>query len=115
MQLRNIHTEYHDYDLFNMIVETRVTYSWEANQHAGCWWSGTYIGARSIATIMMTYADRYDIDGLVQGRRYSIANGLELRISCTNPSIWNWSKYIEKTDIRWHGFSTHIEFNHLPY
>ena len=30
-----------------------------------------------------------DIDGLVQKRRNSIANALELRISCTNPSIWN--------------------------
>ena len=28
-----------------------------------------------------------NIDGLVQGRRNSIANALELRLSCTNPSI----------------------------
>ena len=28
------------------------------------------------------------IDGLVQERRNSIANALELRLSCTNPSIW---------------------------
>ena len=28
------------------------------------------------------------IDGLVQDRRNSIANALELRLSCTNPSIW---------------------------
>ena len=27
-------------------------------------------------------------DGLVQERRNSIANALELRLSCTNPSIW---------------------------
>ena len=26
-----------------------------------------------------------DIDGLMQERRYSIANALELRLSCTNP------------------------------
>ena len=26
------------------------------------------------------------IDGLMQERRYSIANALELRLSCTNPS-----------------------------
>ena len=31
--------------------------------------------------------DRH-IDGLVQGRPNSIANALELRFSCTNPSIW---------------------------
>ena len=28
------------------------------------------------------------IDGLVQERRNSIANALELRLSCTNPSIY---------------------------
>ena len=31
------------------------------------------------------------IDGLVQERRNSIANALELRLSCTNPLIW-WHK-----------------------
>ena len=31
------------------------------------------------------------IDGLVQERRNSIANALELRLSCTNPSIWGTS------------------------
>ena len=33
------------------------------------------------------------LDGLVQERRNSIAKALELRLSCTNPSIWchwNW-------------------------
>ena len=29
------------------------------------------------------------MDGLVQERRNSIANALELHISCTNPSIYN--------------------------
>ena len=28
----------------------------------------------------------YDIDGFMQERRYSIADTLELRLSCTNPS-----------------------------
>ena len=30
------------------------------------------------------------IDGLMQERRNSIANTLELRLSCTNPSRWPW-------------------------
>ena len=30
----------------------------------------------------------HDIDGLVHERRNYIANALELRLSCTNPSIW---------------------------
>ena len=32
--------------------------------------------------------DHTHIDGLVQERRNSIANALELRLSCTNPSIF---------------------------
>ena len=32
-------------------------------------------------------ASKEHIDGLVQDRRNSIANTLELRLSCTNPSI----------------------------
>ena len=32
------------------------------------------------------YNWRLKIDGLVQERRNSIANALELRLSCTNPS-----------------------------
>ena len=31
---------------------------------------------------------QWNIDGLVQERRYSIALAMEWRLSCTNPSIW---------------------------
>ena len=34
------------------------------------------------------------IDGLVQERRNSIAKALELRLSCTNPSMWYGAKHI---------------------
>ena len=30
----------------------------------------------------------YELDGLVQERRNSISNALELPLSCTNPSKW---------------------------
>ena len=33
------------------------------------------------------------IDGLVQERRNSSALAMELRLSCTNPSICEWTKY----------------------
>ena len=33
------------------------------------------------------------LDGLVQERRNSIANALELRLFCTKPSIWSASGY----------------------
>ena len=29
-----------------------------------------------------------NVDGLMQERRNSIANALELRLSCSNPSMW---------------------------
>ena len=35
----------------------------------------------------MCVRDEYDIDGLVQERCNSIANALELHLSCTNPLI----------------------------
>ena len=35
-----------------------------------------------------TYRINEYIDGLVQERRNSIANELELRLSCTNPSLY---------------------------
>ena len=35
------------------------------------------------------FISSFHIDGFVQERRKSIANALELRISCTKPSIWN--------------------------
>ena len=34
------------------------------------------------------YSVKINIDGLGPERRNSIANALELRLSCTNPSIW---------------------------
>ena len=33
-------------------------------------------------------SNQHYVDGLVQERRNSIANALELRLSCTNPSMW---------------------------
>ena len=36
---------------------------------------------------------RWHIDGLVQGRRSSSALAMELRLSCTNPSIWGARKH----------------------
>ena len=35
-------------------------------------------------------AIKYEINGLVQERHNSIANALELRLSCNNPSKWVW-------------------------
>ena len=56
-------------------------------------------------------------DGLVQERRNSIANALELRLSCTNPSIWSLMND-EGTEwmitIHSHGVNIIQEFNSSP-
>ena len=39
-----------------------------------------------------------DIDGIVQERRNSIANALEIRLSCTNLSIWYSPHYMYPTN-----------------
>ena len=41
----------------------------------------------------------YHIDGLVLERRNSIASALELCLSCTNPSIWNFNMAVEALSI----------------
>ena len=47
------------------------------------------IGDKALPEAMtIQFCDAY-IDGLVQERRNSIANALELRLSCTNPSIYD--------------------------
>ena len=45
---------------------------------------------------LSTLISQYRIDGPVQERRNSIANALELLLSCTNPSKWSnpsWATY----------------------
>ena len=46
---------------------------------------------------------RHETNGLVQDRRNSIANALELRLSCTNPSKWAFAfdKYGKLTWLDW--------------
>ena len=51
----------------------------------GC---GVWQGAEEISRTCR-YTTGANINGLVQERRNSIANALELRLSGTNPSIWN--------------------------
>ena len=42
-------------------------------------------GSKPLSELILTKF--YDVDGLVQERRNSIANALELRLSCTNLSM----------------------------
>ena len=48
-----------------------------------------------VQLILKSDTGRFHIDGLVQERRNSIANALELRLSVTNPSIF------EYLDLKW--------------
>ena len=50
--------------------------------------SGNFIQFICNAAVMSCFTC-FDIDGLVQERRNSIANALELHLSCTNPWIWS--------------------------
>ena len=43
----------------------------------------------------------YQLYGLVQERRNSIANTLELHLSCTNPSKWWCIQYSNDTSLTW--------------
>ena len=43
---------------------------------------------------MVLLAQRHYIDRFVQERHTSIANALELRLFCTNPSIFNWTAIV---------------------
>ena len=50
---------------------------------------GSYMhGAEVDGSVLKIGFNIYHINGLVQERRNSIANALELRLSCTYPSIW---------------------------
>ena len=52
------------------------------------------------------------VNGLLQERRNSIANALELRLSCTNPSSWCYSKRLPRS----HEISQHFKcLQFLPF
>ena len=55
----------------------------------------------------MAYIDFHlldHIDGLVQERCNSSALAMELRLSCTNPSIYNVMQSVMLCEIKWHDF-----------
>ena len=50
----------------------------------------TSVGLLFIKSTLQSYKEQLQyFDGLMQERCNSIANALELHLSCTNPSIWN--------------------------
>ena len=53
------------------------------------WFIGLIIQILSKYNTCSYYVLNNDLDGLVQERCNSIANAMELRLSCTNPSIWS--------------------------
>ena len=50
--------------------------------------------------LRLSCTNPWNIDGLVQGRRNSIANALELRLSCTNPWICFVYEWTERTCLK---------------
>ena len=64
------------------------------------------------SNMMFRYgAENLQIDRLVQERRNSIANALELRLSCTNPLRW-WC--IHSSPLRWRHNGRDSVSNHQP-
>ena len=65
------------------------TISWLRNIHVKENSTGITLPADGLAMHRDRVQTWDHFDGLVQERRNSIANALELRLSCTNPSIWD--------------------------
>ena len=65
--------------VFMKNVEYWLRY-WPKKDVTAVYWQKCYVSLQWWSMVT------YDIDGLVQERRNSIANALELRLSCTNPS-----------------------------
>ena len=53
---------------------------------------GSHYSLDQALTLAEAMAWCHHLNGLVQERRNSIANALEVRLSCTNPSIWFYVK-----------------------
>ena len=61
-----------------------------SNSYLDCFWTQYQIFPENLVFIFCRQCNLYnDTDGLVQERRNSIANTLELHLSCTNPLIWS--------------------------
>ena len=60
-----------------------------------CWMKFQSVGSAEFNTAYFHALWFYEVDGLVQERRKSISNALELRLSCTNPSKWKHSLHAD--------------------
>ena len=59
------------------------------NLHHLYWCLRTFVLMHTTSLMVYTHTSAYTyFDGLVQERHNSNANGLELRLACTNPSLW---------------------------
>ena len=65
-------------------------YSWKKQQQWGKGGKGVHWLPLTAILHVWPTGRKDHIDGLMQERRNSIANALELHLSCTNPSIWQW-------------------------
>ena len=93
------------------IVRDLVAITYMEYYFSCCFWYATTLMMASCVETTKTFTlQRYNIDGLVQDRRKSIANELELRLFCTIPSIWcnhmetfsaSLSLYAGTTGYRW--------------
>ena len=50
----------------------------------------------------------------MQERRNSTANGLELHLSCTNPSMWYWNEFLHDSEVHCNSVIEHCKLHLLP-
>ena len=89
--------------------------------HGEDWWQIWYVYDGKVG-ILMPFGYGWHIDGLVNERGNSIANTLELRLSCTHPSIYysvysrlpNWI-LLMPTTLRWRHNGCEGVSNHQPH
>ena len=65
---------------------SKNTIKQQLSEGKSSWWSSVIIQTTNVNVILKLH-----VNGLVQERRNSIANTLELHLSCTNPSMWSYN------------------------
>ena len=74
---------------YSMIDFLNNTHKRQSISHLLGWDMDVFLWVKNLVYVLPSFSDvLHLIDGLVQERRYSIANALELRLSCSDPSLW---------------------------
>ena len=95
--------------LYSTYCKDTLILFWSMILHQLCWQETVHEILRNPEAVQLlhyTFGCHYNtvqhIDGLVQERRNSVANTLELRLSCTNPSmLWHYIQHDNHSNRTW--------------